>query len=162
MAMPAFQPAIRISPFRLKLSALPVVKSFLQKKPAEAAVQRPLRQTRSRAVTECPDDADDINDNGNFMTNCIFLIGPGGAGKSTVGKFLSDIIGYIAVDLDNEFCERIINIRQYIKSHDYESYLEQNSQLLKKLLIEYAEHNALFVLSSGFLSTDISLRYSDG
>jgi shikimate kinase len=98
---------------------------------------------------------DELNDNGECMKDCIFLIGPGGAGKSTVGKFLSDILGYIVVDLDNEFCERIINIREYIKSHGYESYLEKNSLLLKNLLIEHSEHNTLFILSSGFLSTDI-------
>ncbi|POP44686.1 shikimate kinase [Superficieibacter electus] len=89
------------------------------------------------------------------MADHIFLIGPGGAGKSTVGKFLSDRIGYIMLDLDSEFCERIANIREYIKSCGYESYLEQNSALLNKLLLEYTEHNVLFILSSGFLSTDI-------
>jgi len=89
------------------------------------------------------------------MVDSVFLIGPGGAGKSTVGKLLSNILGYIVVDLDNEFCERIINIREYIKHHSYESYLEQNSMLLKTLLVEHAKHNTIFVLSSGFLSTDI-------
>lgn len=86
---------------------------------------------------------------------CIFLIGPGGAGKSTVGKILSTLIGYQAIDLDDEFCERVLNIREYIKHYGYESYLEQNSMLLSELLKEYAEHNILFILSSGFLSTDI-------
>lgn len=89
------------------------------------------------------------------MVDYIFLIGPGGAGKSTVGKLLSNRLNYIMVDLDDEFCERIVNIREYIKLHGYESYLEQNSMLLNKLLVEHANHNTLFVLSSGFLSTDI-------
>ena len=89
------------------------------------------------------------------MVDYIFLIGPGGAGKSTVGKLLSNRLNYMMVDLDDEFCERIVNIREYIKLHSYESYLEQNSMLLNKLLVEHANHNTLFVLSSGFLSTDI-------
>ncbi|EPC4490665.1 shikimate kinase [Serratia liquefaciens] len=89
------------------------------------------------------------------MADCIFLIGPGGTGKSTVGKILSVMLGYTAIDLDDEFCERIMNIREFIKLHGYESYLEQNSALLKKLLFEYRGYNSLFILSSGFLSTDI-------
>lgn len=89
------------------------------------------------------------------MVESVFLIGPGGAGKSTVGKYLSDILGYILTDLDDKFCERIINIREYINNHGYESYLEQNAALLRALLIENNKNNALFVLSSGFLSTDI-------
>ncbi|EPH0093478.1 shikimate kinase [Pluralibacter gergoviae] len=89
------------------------------------------------------------------MTDYIFLIGPGGTGKSTVGKILAPLIGYITIDLDSEFCHRIANIREYIKSHGYESYLEQNAALFNRLLIEQAGHKTLFILSSGFLSTDI-------
>lgn len=89
------------------------------------------------------------------MKDHIFLIGPGGAGKSSIGKLLADILGYIAVDLDDEFCERIMNIREYIALKGYESYIEQNAALLNKLLIEYSSRSALFILSSGFLSTDI-------
>ncbi|CAI1622383.1 shikimate kinase [Serratia quinivorans] len=43
------------------------------------------------------------------MADYIFLIGPGGAGKSTVGKILSATPGYNLIDLDDEFCERIMN-----------------------------------------------------
>jgi len=89
------------------------------------------------------------------MADCIFLIGPGGAGKSTVGKIVSDILGYVAIDLDDEFCERIINIREFIKCYGYESYLEQNSALLRELIITHHHQDTLFILSSGFLSTDI-------
>lgn len=89
------------------------------------------------------------------MKNRIFMIGPGGSGKSTVGEILSEIIGYKCIDLDTEFCSRIINIREYIKSYGYDSYLEGNSDLLSKLLEEYPSCNVVFILSSGFLSTDI-------
>jgi shikimate kinase len=96
-----------------------------------------------------------MKDKGELMVDCIFLIGPGGAGKSTVGKLLAEQLGYVAIDVDDVFCARIANIREYIKSRGYESYLELNSTLLRTLQVEYAGHNRLFILSSGFLSTDI-------
>ncbi|CAI0775184.1 MAG: shikimate kinase [Serratia proteamaculans] len=89
------------------------------------------------------------------MADYIFLIGPGGAGKSTVGKILSATLGYNLIDLDDEFCEKIMNIRDYIHSYGYGSYLEKNSALLEGLLNQRSGDNILFILSSGFLSTDI-------
>lgn len=88
------------------------------------------------------------------MADFVFLIGPGGAGKSTVGKFLAARLGYAKVDLDDEFCERILNIREFIALNGYESYLLENAKLLETLL-EEAEADSVFVLSSGFLATDI-------
>ncbi|HBQ3113324.1 shikimate kinase [Klebsiella pneumoniae] len=89
------------------------------------------------------------------MPYCVFLTGPGGAGKSTAGRIISDILGCAVIDLDDEFCERIQNIREFIHCKGYESYLEQNCALLRELLAENCQHDSLFILSSGFLSTDI-------
>ena len=88
------------------------------------------------------------------MYKKIFIIGPGGAGKSTVGTILARLTGYKIIDLDDEFCLKINNIRLYIKEHGYESYLMQNSFLLEKIIDENRNDNAVIVLSSGFLSTD--------
>lgn len=85
----------------------------------------------------------------------LFLIGPGGAGKSTVGEKLAVRLGYVFVDLDAQFCERIANIREYLKSDGYEAYLEQNAALFDVLLAERRHQNVVFALSSGFLATDI-------
>ncbi|MFG0517991.1 shikimate kinase [Kluyvera intermedia] len=85
----------------------------------------------------------------------LFLIGPGGAGKSTVGEKLAVRLGYVFVDLDAQFCERVANIREYLKSHGYEAYLEQNAALFDALLAERCHQNVVFALSSGFLATDI-------
>ena len=85
----------------------------------------------------------------------LFLIGPGGAGKSTVGEKLAVRLGYAFVDLDAQFCERIANIREYLKSDGYEAYLEQNAALFDVLLAEWCHQNVVFALSSGFLATDI-------
>ena len=85
----------------------------------------------------------------------LFLIGPGGAGKSTVGEKLALRLGYAFVDLDAQFCERVANIREYLKSDGYEAYLEQNAALFDALLLERCQQNVVFALSSGFLATDI-------
>ncbi|MFU0933335.1 shikimate kinase [Kluyvera cryocrescens] len=84
----------------------------------------------------------------------VLLIGPGGAGKSTVGALLAQRLDYPFIDLNTVFCERIANIREYLQTHGYESYLEQNAALFASLLNEQ-EKNAVFALSSGFLATDI-------
>lgn len=85
----------------------------------------------------------------------LFMIGPGGVGKSTVGERLAEQLGYTFVDLDTQFCERLANIRDYLKTDGYEAYLEQNSALFEALSVELHHHNVVFALSSGFLATDI-------
>lgn len=85
----------------------------------------------------------------------LFMIGPGGVGKSTVGERLAERLGYAFVDLDTQFCERLANIRDYLKTDGYEAYLEQNSALFEALSVELRHHNVVFALSSGFLATDI-------
>ena len=80
----------------------------------------------------------------------IFLIGPGGTGKSTTGKILAKLLGYDLVDLDTEFCQQIENIGTYIDKHGYEKYCFENSELFYKLLNKSPE-NIVMPLSSGFL-----------
>lgn len=84
----------------------------------------------------------------------VLLIGPGGAGKSTVGALLAQRLDYPFIDLDTVFCQRIANIRDYLQTYRYEAYLEQNSALFATLLNEQ-RRDAVFALSSGFLATDI-------
>lgn len=85
----------------------------------------------------------------------IFLIGPGGVGKTTVGKILAEQVGAQFIDLDQEFCLRIANIREFIKAQGYEVYLEKNAALLALLHGEVRGTHTVLALSSGFLSTDI-------
>jgi len=40
----------------------------------------------------------------------IFIIGPGGVGKSTCGPILASMLDCKFIDLDEEFCQRIVNI----------------------------------------------------
>lgn len=80
----------------------------------------------------------------------IFLIGPGGVGKSTCGKILANLLGYNFIDLDAKFCERIENVSDYINIFGHEKYRIENSRLFYKILSQHLE-NFVFSLSSGFL-----------
>jgi len=80
----------------------------------------------------------------------IFIIGPGGVGKTTSGKILANLINYKFIDLDQEFCNQIENIDTYINEKGYENYCYQNSKLFYKILKNYKD-NLILILSSGFL-----------
>lgn len=81
----------------------------------------------------------------------IFLLGPGGVGKSTLGRQLAEKLGWGLVDLDLEFCERLETIGKFIASHGYERYRAENLALAKHLVTANpAPH--IFVTPSGFLA----------
>lgn len=76
------------------------------------------------------------------------MIGPGGVGKTTVGKVLALQLGLQLFDLDEEFCKRIANIGVFIREHGYNQYLFQNSELCSTLI----DSNSWFDLSETFPS----------
>ncbi|WP_213805873.1 shikimate kinase [Granulicella sp. dw_53] len=84
----------------------------------------------------------------------LFLIGPGGVGKSAAGRFVASMLGRDFIDLDEEFCARVEPIRSYLDRYGYAAYVRRNATLFGELL-EMQEEPALFVLSSGFLVTDV-------
>lgn len=80
----------------------------------------------------------------------IFLVGPGGAGKSTVGKILANKLGVACIDLDKQFMTSVGHISQYITREGYLAYKKANSELAHQLL-RAAPESYVFVASSGFL-----------
>lgn len=80
----------------------------------------------------------------------LLLLGPGGVGKSTLGRALAETLGWSLIDLDLAFCERIAVIGPFIAAHDYERYRAENLALAERLLGE-ASSPTVFVTSSGFL-----------
>lgn len=80
----------------------------------------------------------------------VFVIGPGGVGKTTTGKILAKLLGYEFVDLDEQFMTRVGHIGDYIKDVGYEDYCYENSDLFLTLLEEYHD-DVVIPLSSGFL-----------
>jgi len=86
----------------------------------------------------------------------VFLIGPGGVGKTTTGQILARLIDASFVDLDEEFCERIAPIRSYLNEHGYAAYIRENASLFRTLLEEAQPGSTtVFALSSGFLATNV-------
>ena len=81
----------------------------------------------------------------------IFLVGPGGVGKSTLGRELSKRLGWPLIDLDLAFCDRIAVIGDFIARHGYERYRAENLALAVQL-VEQAPGPMVFVTASGFLA----------
>jgi shikimate kinase len=55
-------------------------------------------------------------------TDKIRLIGPGGAGKSTIGALLAERLEIAFVDLDQHLAGRVGDISEYIGRYGYDVY----------------------------------------
>ncbi len=86
-------------------------------------------------------------------TRHLLVIGPGGAGKSSLGLALGPLLKRAFIDLDEEFSRRIGHIGMFIRGEGYEQYKSHNSMLAAELLTE-ANAPILLVTSSGFLTPD--------
>ena len=56
----------------------------------------------------------------------IRLIGPGGAGKSTIGALLAERLNVPFLDLDRHLDGRVGDISEYINRHEYDAYSREN------------------------------------
>ena len=56
----------------------------------------------------------------------IRLIGPGGAGKSTIGALLAERLDVTFLDLDRHLVGRVGDISEYIGRHGYDAYAREN------------------------------------
>ena len=79
------------------------------------------------------------------------LIGPGGAGKSTAGALLADVLNIPFVDLDCRFTERLGDIGEYIARFGYDAYATANVETYRSLLSDDPKPRVL-ALSSGFMT----------
>ena len=83
----------------------------------------------------------------------IFIIGPGGVGKTTAGAELARLLDCAFIDLDQEFMARVGHIGELIDGQGYLRYVEQNAALFATLLEELPE-TVVVPLSSGFLARE--------
>jgi shikimate kinase len=90
----------------------------------------------------------------------IRLIGPGGAGKSTIGALLAERLNVPFLDLDRHLAGRVGDISEYINRHGYDTYARENVEAYCSLFRGGIRPDVL-ALSSGFMTyaSDIHLEY---
>jgi shikimate kinase len=81
----------------------------------------------------------------------IRLVGPGGAGKSTIGAFLAGRLDVPFVDLDRYFAGRVGDISEYIGRHGYDAYARENVEACCSVFRE-GVRSGVVALSSGFMT----------
>jgi shikimate kinase len=79
------------------------------------------------------------------------LIGPGGAGKSTIGAALAAHLDVPFVDLDRRFVLRLGDIGEYIDRYGYDAYARENVETFY-LLVAAETFPRVVALSSGFMT----------
>lgn len=91
----------------------------------------------------------------------IRLLGPGGAGKSTVGALLSGLLDAEFVDIDHRFVARFGDIGHYIERFSYRSYAAKNVDTYLSHH-EGDDRRQVLALSSGFMTypADVHQAYS--
>src|SRR4030095_228879 len=91
----------------------------------------------------------------------ITLIGPGGAGKSTVAALIAERLGIAFVDLDRRFADRGGDISEYINRFGYDAYTRENIETYRVALQERRDL-CVAALSSGFMTyrRDIHPEYA--
>jgi shikimate kinase len=81
----------------------------------------------------------------------IHLVGPGAAGKSTVGAALASRLHLSFLDLDVKFRERAGDISRYLARHGYQEYARENVETYRSCMAA-ADRGGVVALSSGFMT----------
>ena len=95
------------------------------------------------------------------MPTTLHLVGPGGAGKTTVGPLLATRLNWKFIDLDVEFMRSEGDVSHCIGTHGYRGYAQRNVSVYLRLVRD-ADRPTVLSLSSGFLTypEDIDPRYA--
>ena len=81
----------------------------------------------------------------------IRLVGPGGAGKSTIGVLLAERLGIAFLDLDQHLAGRVGDISGYISRYGYDVYARENVETYCALF-RGENRRRVVALSSGFMT----------
>ena len=80
----------------------------------------------------------------------IWLIGPGGAGKSTAGPLVAHRLGLPFHDLDGRFAERFGGVDEFMAARGYGGYARANVEAYLSVLED--ARPSVVALSSGFMT----------
>jgi hypothetical protein len=91
----------------------------------------------------------------------IRLVGPCGAGKSTIGALLAERLEVAFIDLDRQLAGRIGGISEYVARHGYDPYARENVETYCSLFSGEIRPRVV-ALSSGFMTYagDVHPEYS--
>jgi shikimate kinase len=91
----------------------------------------------------------------------IRLVGPGGAGKSTIGALLADRLDLEFFDLDQQLAARIGDIGEFINRNGYRAYARENVETYDSAQRRHRPPGVV-ALSSGFMTyaRDVHPEYS--
>jgi shikimate kinase len=81
----------------------------------------------------------------------IRLVGPGGAGKSTIGAALAERLDVTFLDLDRHLACRVGDISEYIGRHGYDVYARENIETYCSMF-RGKSRPGVVALSSGFMT----------
>lgn len=81
----------------------------------------------------------------------IRLVGPGAAGKSTIGALLAERLHAPFLDLDRHFAGRFGDISAYITRHGYDEYARANIETYLSIVSKNGRPGVI-ALSSGFMT----------
>lgn len=81
----------------------------------------------------------------------ITLVGPGGAGKSSVGAVIAQRLEMPFVDLDQRFRTEAGDISDYIARFGYDAYARENVEIYRTVMRDGDGHD-VSALSSGFMT----------
>jgi len=89
------------------------------------------------------------------------LVGPGGAGKSTIGALLAERLELPFFDLDRIFARQVGDISEHIDRHGYDSYARENIETYRSIF-RGGTRPGVVALSSGFMTyaRDVHPDYS--
>ncbi len=91
------------------------------------------------------------------MAALLHLIGPGGAGKTTIGGLLARRLGWQFLDLDERFLRAHGDIGAVIVEQGYQNYARMNVELYLQLR-PTLDKPTVFALSSGFMTYSPSVH----
>ena len=101
-------------------------------------LERPLHATAEQTVTS---------------QKSVFLIGMRGAGKTTAGGWVSDVLGWPFIDLDTQLeTDASLTIPEIIKESGWEGFRSQELSLLKRMFVEKPTQH-VFACGGGIVET---------